>query len=130
MKILVLADDFDAARSIIEKLEIQNLHLIDEDQLLESTGVDKDTPGYLYWMTNRAKAKFQNYSFDRTLVMLMHISHFAAVELIEHDFSVLIYSSTKKRRLFYNPMYKTDIIISSLKDPNALDLVQKCIDKL
>lgn len=116
MKILVLTDDFNAAKSVIEKLEIKDLHLIDEDQLLESTGVDKDTPGYLYWMTNRAKAKFQNYSFDKTLVMLMHMSHFAAVESIPHDLSILICSGNKKRRLFYNPLYATDFTVRNCND--------------
>ena len=116
MKILVLADDFDTARNVIESLEIKSLHCIDENQLLENTGVDKDAPGYLYWMTNRAKAKFQNYSFDKNLVMLMHMSHFAAVELIEHDFSILIYNGKMKRRLFYSTLYTTDFTIKSSND--------------
>ncbi len=116
MKILVLTDDIAQARSMIDQLEIDSVHCIDEEQLLETTHVSPEEPGYLFWMSQRAAAVFQSYKFNKNLVILMDMKHWAATKLIQHDLSVLIYSGTKKRRLFYNPKYKTDFVAKNLND--------------
>jgi hypothetical protein len=127
MKILVLTDDFEQAKLMINQLEIDAIHCIDEDQLLETTNISPEEPGYLFWMSQRAAAVFQSYKFNRNLVIFMDMKHWAAVELIQHDLSILIYSGDKRRKLFYNPKYKTDFVVKNSSD--LTDIKLKLIDE-
>jgi hypothetical protein len=112
---------------MINQLEIDAIHCIDEDQLLETTNISPEEPGYLFWMSQRAAAVFQSYKFNRNLVIVMDMKHWTAVELIQHDFSILIYSGDKRRKLFYNPRYKTDFVVKNSSD--LTDIKLKLIDE-
>jgi hypothetical protein len=131
-KLLVLTDDPDQARSVLESMDIPKLYIIDEQMVWTSTGMtmDRDDPEYRPRMVQKISALTRAFSAKRPLATVLDMRFQEAIETVPHDASILIYDGSKARKLFYNVKYKTTFTIKGPQDAKSIDMVQKAIQNI
>ena len=119
LKLLILTDDIPAGRSLVEKLDIPKLYILDEQMVREGTGIfeDPDTAGYPDRLLTKMGSLVKTFTAKRPIAVILDMRYHRAVELIPHEASCLLYDGSKKRRLAYNPTYKTMFRAVDLEDP-------------
>ena len=125
MKILILTNQQDQARLLIEKLNLDNPLVWDESIINEGVQVHPNDVNYTSLTVKRAANLVLNYRAKRPLVVILDMLRWPAVENIQHDISILLYDNTKKRRLFFNTNYNVDYKISKINDPCIGQIIQQ-----
>lgn len=125
---LLLTHDFDLATNWVLSQDIPNFFIIDERELVKQNP-SKFQNGFLdinysRQMVEFMKVKRLSYRSSRPLVMLMDMRHQTATAEIEHNISILFYDQSKNRRIVYNPIYKTDLIVQDFQSKVLQNLLQ------
>ena len=131
MKALLLTHDIDAAKEWVLNQNIENIFTIDERDIAEHNPI-KFKYGFLdiFYSNNIVEyMKFMRNSYKarRPMVMLMDMRHHTAIDKIPHDFSILYYDDSMKKRLAYHPKYKTTYKVSDSSYKLLQELLQKYV---
>lgn len=130
MKLLLLVDDFVDAAALIKQLDLKNPKIIYEQEVAENTGLTYGDPYYISKLTNSMASLTNLFQPRVPAVIVMHLMHYKAVELIKHDISVLIYNGQKKQKLFYNVRYPTNFSLQTVLDHKTIAEINSQIQKI
>lgn len=128
MIILILTDKLDQAKSLVEKLELDNPLVWDETIINEGVQVHPNDVNYTALTVKRAANLVANFKAKRPLVVILDMLRWSAVEKIQHDISILLYDGAKNRRLFHNVQYVPNFKLGTLDD-RSINQLKKLIDK-
>ena len=122
-KLLVLAQDIQSAKQILEGLDVPKLYTIDQDQVRQQTGMiaDPDSIGYEHLIVGKLAALTNAFKAARPLAVIVDMRYRSAIERIPHDVNCLIYDGSLNKRLAYNVKYATMIRIKGAGDTEALE---------
>ena len=130
MKILLLSHDLDLAKKWVDIQNTQlDLIILDERELI-TLNPNKFQNGfenvnYSTKMVEEMRVKRLTFSATRRkLLMLMDMRHQTAVDQIANDVSILLYDKSLSHRICYNPLYKTDYIVSDFNEKLLQNLLQ------
>ena len=128
MKILLLSHNLSKAKSWAQYLNT-NLIVIDERELIElNPNKFRDSFENIMYstkMVEEMRIKRLTWTANRPMVMLMDMRHQTAVEQIAHDVSILFYDKSLSHRICYNPIYKTDHLVTNVEDKLLRNLLQQ-----
>jgi hypothetical protein len=116
MKILILTDNVVEARNLTTQLNLDNPLVWDESIVNEGVQIHPADITYTSLTVKRTANLVTNYKAKRPLVIILDMLRWSAVEQITHDFSILLYNDSKKRKLGYNVQYRTDFTLKSSND--------------
>jgi hypothetical protein len=130
MKILILTDDVYEAKKLSDQLSLDNPLVWDELIINEGVQVHPTDVSYSSLTVKRTASLVANYKSKRPLVIILDMLRWSAVEQITHDFSILLYNGSKKRKLDYNVQYHTDFNLKSIDNKTLINSILKSIQKI
>ena len=130
MKILILTDNVVEARNLITQLNLDNPLVWDESIVNEGVQTHPADITYTNLTVKRTANLVANYKAKRPLVIILDMLRWSAVEQITHDFSILLYNGSKKRKLGYNVQYHTDFTVKSIDNNSLITSILKSIHKI
>lgn len=129
MKILILTDNLAEAKNLASQFNLDNPLVWDESIVNEGVQTDPDDITYTSMTVKRTANLVANYKAKRPLVIILDMLRWSAVEKITHDFSILLYNGSKKRKLGYNVQYHTDFTVKSSSDNAKITAITASLQK-
>jgi hypothetical protein len=130
MRILILTDNVAEAKKLSDQLSLDNPLIWDESIVNEGVQIHPTDVTYTSLTVKRTANLVTNYKAKRPLVIILDMLRWSAVEQITHDFSILLYNGSKKRKLGYNVQYRTDFTLKSIDNKTLINSILKSIHKI
>jgi hypothetical protein len=133
MKLLVLYKDVSYLENLTNELELEDFHKITEPQVADIIGKFPNRRldvGYDEHITKSIATLVQAYRGKKSLLIAIHLDSQNAVNLINHDISLLITDEKPVNKLSDSPTYKTTFKISYPFLENQLGIIQKALSSI